>query len=84
MYRIVPDDQAVDQVEALPDDALPAFAEALAVLELTPGNGRPYNAELPDGPMRELVFGQDAQGTVTYLVLEEQREVHILLVQWLG
>jgi hypothetical protein len=54
------------------------------VLELVPRNGRPYNAEMPDGPMRELLFGDGGQGTITYLVLEQQREVHVLLVQWLG
>jgi hypothetical protein len=34
--------------------------------------------------MRELVFGDRGQGTITYLVLEQQREVHVLVVQWLG
>jgi len=34
--------------------------------------------------MRELVFGATGKGTVTYLLLEQQREVHVLLVQWIG
>jgi hypothetical protein len=34
--------------------------------------------------MRELVFGATGEGTVTYLLLEQQREVHVLLVQWIG
>lgn len=34
--------------------------------------------------MRELVFGAHGEGTITYLLLEEPREVHIVLVQWVG
>lgn len=34
--------------------------------------------------MRELVFGAKGEGTVTYLMLDDAREVHILLVQWAG
>lgn len=34
--------------------------------------------------MRELVFGATSEGTVTYLILEQRREVHVLLVQWTG
>ncbi|NKQ57142.1 hypothetical protein HFP15_30155 [Amycolatopsis sp. K13G38] len=82
MYRVVTYAEAAEQIGALPAEALPLFAEAFGVLELAPWNGRPYNASKPDGEMRELVFG--SLGTVTYLVLEPQREVHILLVQWVG
>ena len=41
----------------------------------------PANDDKPDGPMRELTFGEHGQGTITHLVLEHQREVHVLLVQ---
>jgi hypothetical protein len=34
--------------------------------------------------MRELMFGPEGAGTITYLLLEDQREVHLLVVQWLG
>jgi hypothetical protein len=84
MYRIIVDTDAADQIDALPVAALRCYADAVGVLELIPRNGRPYNAEMPDGPMRELLFGDGGQGTITYLVLEQQREVHVLLVQWLG
>jgi hypothetical protein len=62
------------QVAALPLDAL----------EVAPANGRPYNADHPERPMRELVFGPRGEGTITYLLLDEAREVHILLVQWVA
>ena len=45
---------------------------------------RPYNEDLPDGPMRELIFGPNSEAAVTYLIVEHSREVHILVVQWLG
>ena len=81
MYRVVVDSAAIEQIAALPTEALPFYAE---VLELAPSGGRPYNDDLPEGPMRELVFGATGEGTVTYLLLEQQREVHVLLVQWIG
>lgn len=82
MYRIVTDSAVLDQLAALPIEALPGYAEVLDVLELAPWNGRPYNKKKPDVPMRELVFGAHGEGTVTYMVLE--REVHVLVVQWIG
>jgi hypothetical protein len=35
-------------------------------------------------PPEALVPYADGQGTVTYLTLDDAREVHILLVQWAG
>lgn len=84
MYRIITDSAVVDQLAALPTEALPGYAEVLDILGLAPWNSRPYNAEKPDVPMRELVFGAHGEGTVTYLVLEREREVHMLVVQWVG
>ncbi|MFL6148055.1 MAG: hypothetical protein ACJ72I_11275 [Pseudonocardiaceae bacterium] len=71
-----------EQVAALPAEALPAYAEAQTLLEVAPWSGSPYRKEKPDGPMRTLPFG--SSGGVVYLILEQQREVHLLLVQWIG
>lgn len=68
MYRIITDSAVVDQLAALPIEALPGYAKVLDVLEVAPWDGRPYNEEIPDVPMRELVFGTHGRGTVTYLV----------------
>ena len=84
MYRIITDSAVVEQLAVLPAEALPEYAEILDVLELEPWNGRPYNKEQPDVPMWELVFGAHGEGTVTYLVLERERAVHVLVVQWVG
>lgn len=84
MYRLVPDAQTIDQVGALPPVALRAYAEALTVLELQPWAGRPQHEANPDGPVRRLVFGEGGAGQVIYLVLEDRREVHLLMVQWLA
>ncbi len=54
------------------------------MLELAPANGRPYNDDKPDGPMREWMFGPSGAGSITYLLIERQCEVHVLLVQWVG
>jgi hypothetical protein len=84
LYRTITDSTVRDQVAALPAEALSSYAEALSMLELAPWNGRPYHDAKPDGNMRELVFGKQGDGTVRYLILEHQREVHVLLVQWVG
>ncbi len=68
MYRIITDSAVVDQLAALPIEALPGYAKVLDVLEVAPWDGRPHNEEIPDVPMRELVFGTHGRGTVTYLV----------------
>ena len=84
MYRVITDSAALDQIAALPVSALPYYAEVLWVLELAPANGRPYNEDNSDAPMREMVFGAAGEGAVTYLLLEREREVHVLVVQWVG
>ncbi|MER7014600.1 hypothetical protein ABT324_24510 [Saccharopolyspora sp. NPDC000359] len=61
-----------------------AYADVLEVLQLTPWNGKPLHEANPDGPVRRWDFGPNQAGQVIYLILDEQQEVHLLLVQWLG
>jgi hypothetical protein len=84
LYRVEHDPAVVEQLDALPLDALTGYAQAHEVMGLVPWNGRPYNRDKPDGNMRELVFGPGGRGTVTYLILEDQQRVDVLLVQWAG
>jgi hypothetical protein len=84
MYRLVPDRETMDQVTALPVEVLGAYAEVLAVLELTPWNGAAQHANNPDGAVRRWVFGPDGAGQLVYLIVEDLAEVHLLVVQWLG
>ncbi|MFI9505375.1 hypothetical protein [Nocardia sp. NPDC052566] len=71
-------------MQALPVDALPDYAQILSVLEVSPWAGSPQNEANPDGAVRRWAFGPRNAGQVVYLVLEAQREVHLLMVQWLG
>lgn len=84
MYEIDVYPDAQDQIAALPAVAQSKLSEAFAVLELAPWNGRPVNRQNPGGALRSLMFGPGGAGMVTYLVLEDQREVHIVKVLWLG
>ena len=84
MYRIEPDPSVAAQVDALPRDALLGYAEVLGVMELAPWGGESINKRNPDGEVRQLFFGPDGEGMVTYLILEREREVHVLEVQWAG
>jgi hypothetical protein len=51
----------------------------LEVLQLTPWNGTPQHEDNLDGAVRRWTFGPARAGQVVYLILEEQREVHLLL-----
>ena len=84
MYRIVPDAAVFPQVAALPVEGLEAYAELLAALEVAPWSGPSHHAANPDGAVRRWSFGPNRAGQVVYLVLEDRREVHLLVVQWLG
>jgi hypothetical protein len=82
--RLVTHDQAREQVAALPAEALPGYAETLGVMKLVPWNGRPLNEANPDRTVRHLVFGSGGYGLVTYLIMEGDRRVDVLEVQWAG
>lgn len=84
MYQIVVYPEAAEQIDALPDEALAGYAEVHAVLEVKPWAGNPHYDGNPDAEVRRWAFGPGQAGHVVYLILEEQREVHVLMVQWLG
>jgi hypothetical protein len=81
-YPLDVDPLAERQIAVLPQLALTALAEALAVLELVPWNGLPVNDANPDGPVRQLPFG--GLGMITYLILNDQQRVDLLIVTWAG
>ena len=56
----------------------------MTTLELVPWNGKSINEDNPDGEVRQMTFGPHAEGIVTYMILERDREVHVLLIQWVG
>lgn len=85
MYRIIPDAATMEQVAALPDDALHAYASVLDKLQNRPWDGEPEHDENPDGAVRRWLFGSGGAGIVVYLIVErEQNEVHLLRVLWAG
>jgi hypothetical protein len=79
-YEIDIDLQAQNDIAALPTMALPALAEAMTILELTPWNGRPINPDNPNGAVRTFAFG--SAGMLTYLVLNDEQRVDVLIVAW--
>ncbi|MGH3978218.1 MAG: hypothetical protein ACRDRZ_04335 [Pseudonocardiaceae bacterium] len=84
MYTVTTDDRSHQQVDALPAEALAAFAEARTMLEVAPWNGAPYNTLKPDSPMRAVSFGAEGQGDIVYLILEDLQRVDVLVVLWMG
>jgi hypothetical protein len=66
MYGIRTDETALDQIDALPDDALLLYAELLVVLEMVPWHGDSIVKTNPKGPLRIMAFG--GVGMMTYLV----------------
>lgn len=59
-YDAVPD--AVAQVDELPVSALPAYAELIVFLELTPWEGTPYRDDKPDGSAYRRSYGPASSG----------------------
>jgi hypothetical protein len=53
-------------------------------LEVAPWNGKPQHQSNPEAEVRQWHFGHGTAGQIVYLILEEQREVHLLMVQWLA
>jgi len=81
LYEIRTDEVAQHQVDALPVEALPAYAELRVVLETAPWSGGPYHRDNPKGALRVHTFGL---GMAVYLILDDQRRVDILKVMWVG
>lgn len=84
MYSVESEEQALEQVAALPAEALPYYAELMMVLETAPWSGEAYDRQRPDANMRTHVFGKHDQGLVIYLILDDQRRVVVLRVLWAG
>ncbi len=84
MYAIEPYPDVEEQIAALPETASAGYREAVEVLRLVPWNGQSLNKNNPDAEVRQLVFGPDGKGLVTYLILEDQQRVDVLQVTWMG
>ncbi len=84
MYSVETEEVAVQQVAALPVEALPFYAELMTVLETAPWSGEAYNRQRPDANMRNHVFGKRGEGLVNYLILDDRRRVVLLRVLWIG
>jgi len=56
-YSVETDVEALDQIQAQPAQALPFYAELIALLELAPWSGDPYNQQRPEASMRAHTFG---------------------------
>jgi hypothetical protein len=84
VYSVETDVEAVPEVEALPADALDAYAELMVVLETAPWSGKLLNRERPSANMRSHTFGSDGRGLAIYYILEDQRRVVVVRVLWLA
>jgi hypothetical protein len=80
MYRLILDPVAEDQIRATAQEALRPLAELFTLLEAAPWSGEPFNPANPRANMLTHAFGE--LGLATYLVLEEQREVYLLRIEW--
>jgi hypothetical protein len=84
MYSVEWEQQALDQLGALPSAAFPFYAELVTVLQVAPWSGEPYNKQRPDANMRTHTFGEHGEGLIIYLILEDQRRVVVLRALWAG
>jgi hypothetical protein len=84
VYRVVTDELVQQQLDALPADALAAFAELRTLLEVHPWSGEPLNKANASGGVLTMAFGPHGEGLAYYLMLEDQRRVDLLTVIWTG
>lgn len=82
MYHVETEQNAAEEIDQLPAEALVAFAELRVVLETSPWGGQPYNREVPESAMRAHAFGR--AGFVVYLVDDRRRLVLVVRVIWAG
>jgi hypothetical protein len=80
VYRLILDPIVEDQIKAVAHEALRPLAELFTLLETAPWSGVPFNTAKPRGNMLTHAFGE--LGLATYLVLEDQREVYLLRIEW--
>ncbi|MET8141562.1 hypothetical protein ABZU32_14745 [Sphaerisporangium sp. NPDC005288] len=80
MYQLLLDPVAEDQIAMVPEEALRPLAELFTLLETAPWSGQPYNVANPKANMLTHTFGE--RGLATYVVMEEQREVYLIRVEW--
>ena len=81
-YEIIVDPVAQAGIQALPAEVRPALDEVMTVISMVPWRADPINDDNPDGEVRQVVFA--GSGMVTFLIVEHDREVHVLTVQWVG
>lgn len=80
MFKLIIDPVADEQIAALPDHALRPLADLFALLETAPWSGNPYNSANPRANMLTHLFGE--RGLATYVVLDRQREVYLIRIEW--
>lgn len=81
MYEVQLDPVAERQRDTLPADALAAFMELRAMLEVSPWSGDRSSTN-PAGNMLTHTFGSD--GMAWFVVLEERRFVYVTRLLWAG
>ncbi|GAB1819438.1 hypothetical protein [Herbidospora sp. RD11066] len=80
MFALSLDPIAEEQIAALPEEALRPLADLFALLSVAPWSGEPYNSANPKANMLTHAFGE--RGLATYVVLDHQREVYLIRVEW--
>jgi hypothetical protein len=60
VYSVESEHHALEQVAALPVEALHYYAELMTVLETAPWGGEAYDRQRPDGNMRGRCFWRAA------------------------
>lgn len=83
MFRVVTYPEAAEQLAALPSHLLVDYARVLDAIADAPWDGAPQNANNPHAEVRRWLFGPLGVAQVLYLVLDREREVHVLRVVWL-
>jgi hypothetical protein len=83
VYRVVIYPEAADQIAELPPHLLRDYALVIDAVRAAPWESASHNPQNPGAEVRRRLFGPLGVGQILYLVLEREREVHVLYVVWL-
>jgi hypothetical protein len=82
MYKVHQTPAVESAIGTLPVEALTAYAELLAALEVAPWGFPAAVLSNPDGELRRAVFG-GGSGLAFYVIIEQAREVTVVELVWI-
>jgi hypothetical protein len=83
VYEVLTDEIVDAQLADLPDRLTSAFGDACATIARSPWSGDSMRPSNPDATVYARSFGPTDEGTIIYLIQDDERAVRLLEVLWI-